>query len=72
MVQSFLQHSNQKVVSKQFEEMKSRNRMTGVNNKNMTIKLAEMYINRELVGDSDSNMRFFFAPGGFEPGLSRS
>ena len=46
--------------------------MTGVNTKNMTIKLAELYINRKLVGDSDSNMRFFFAPGGFEPGLSRS
>ena len=46
--------------------------MTGVNTKNMTIKLAELYINRKLFGDSDSNMRFFFAPGGFEPGLSRS
>ena len=37
--------------------------MTGVNNKNMTIKLAEMYINRELVGDSDSNTRFFSHQG---------
>ena len=45
--------------------------MTGVNTKNMTIKLAEMYIDRELGGDSDSD-EIFFAPGGFEPGLSRS
>ena len=52
--------------------MKSRNRMTGVSTKNMTIKLAELYINRKLVGDSDSNMIFFSHQGGFEPGLSRS
>ena len=38
--------------------------MTGVNTKNMTIKLAELYINREQVGDSDSNMRFFFRTRG--------
>ena len=37
--------------------------MTGVNNKNMTIKLAEMYIERELVGDSDSNEIFFRTRG---------
>ena len=37
--------------------------MTGVNNKNMTMKLAEMYIHRELVGESDSNEIFFRTRG---------
>ena len=37
--------------------------MTGVNNKNMTIKLADMYIDRELGGDSDSDEIFFRTRG---------